>query len=212
MKKAMLAGLVLFGTSFFAEAATLHRWPLDYFAPTTYSRWYDHNHSTGSTRRYDASTNRLNEDEHHGTDILGNISPTYIRSGAWGSLYYGLNSCNDNEGIYSTCGGGYGNHVRIFHNDGSGRVTIYAHMLKGTVVGPMSILCGGTVGLMGNSGASTGTHLHMEIWTSRYVSPASPHTDRLDLFGGPGNTSSTGSFWVAQNGTNAPAYPSLSCQ
>ena len=208
----MLAGLVLLGTSFFAEAATLHRWPLDYYSPTTYSRWYDHNHTSGYTRRYDNSTNRLNEDEHHGTDILGNRSPTYIRAGFTGSLYERYDICPENQGINNTCGGSYGNYVKILHNDGSGRVTIYAHMVPGTVVWPMTVLCGGVVGWMGNYGGSTGVHLHMEIWASQYVTKTSPHTDRLDLFGGPGNTSSTGSFWVAQNGTSAPAYPSLSCQ
>lgn len=213
MKKAILAGLMLASVSLSAEAITLHRWPLDYYANPAYSRWYDHNHTTRYTRRYDGATNRLNEDEHHGTDILGNISPTYIRAGAGGTLYYAILNCPNPGYLGSSCGSGYGNHVRILHNDGSGRVTIYAHMLPNWPGSSGWKTCGQQIGIMGSSGSSTATHLHMEIWRNQYVSISSPHTDRLDLFGGPGNTSGTGTFWVNQNGTTtAPVYPSMSCQ
>ena len=202
MKKAILAGLVLMSVAFSAEAVTLHRWPLDYYAPTTYSRWFDHDSAVGSTRRYDSVTNRSVEDQHHGTDILGNVSPTYIRAGAIGSLYYRIDSCNNNGYIGNTCGGGYGNHVRIQHSDG--KVTIYAHMLQG-VAGLQTITCGGTVGAMGNSGDSSGNHLHLEMWSSTSIVP------RMDHFGGSGNWYNA-SYWVNQNGTTAPSYPSTSCQ
>lgn len=203
MKKIVLAGLFLlscFAVS--AQAVTLHRWPLDYYASPAYSRWFDGDATSGATRRYDSVTNRLVEDQHHGSDILGNVSPTYIHAGANGSLYYSYNSCSNNGSSGDTCGGGYGNHVRIQHPDG--KVTIYAHMLQG-VSGTASVLCGYTVGSMGNSGDSTGTHLHLEMWSDIYA------TVRMDHFGGSGNWYNA-SYWVNQNGTSAPSYPSTSCQ
>lgn len=226
MKKAVLSGLVLMAMSFLAEAMTPHRWPLDYYASPAYSRWYDHNHNdaisgtstcsgAGSTpcpTRIYSNTSHAGSDAHHGTDIRGNGTPTNVRAGFTGSLYERKNDCNEGEGLTSTCGGSYGNHVKMLHNDGSGRVSIYGHMLKGTVVGIQTTLCGNAVGQMGNSGASSGTHLHIEIWAHQNVSKASPHTDRLDFFGGPGNTSNTGTFWVSQGGTGVPIYPSTICQ
>lgn len=202
MKNAILACLMLMSVPFTVEAVTLHRWPLDYYASPAYSRWFDHDDTVGYTLRYDGSTNNLGEDQHHGTDILGNVSPTYIRAGAIGNLYYRVDSCSNNGSIGDTCGGGYGNHVRIEHPDG--KVTIYAHMLQG-VAGLQSISCGGIVGSMGNSGDSSGTHLHLEMWSSTSIGT------RMDHFGGPGN-SYNASYWVSQNGTTVPVYPSTTCQ
>lgn len=202
MKKATLAGLMLMCIALSAEAVNLHRWPLDYYAAPAYSRWFDGDDIVGNTRRYDGATNRPAEDQHHGTDILGNVSPTYIRAGAPGNLYYSFNSCSNNGYPGNTCGSGYGNHVRIQHPDG--KVTIYAHMLQG-VLGLSSVLCGANVGSMGNSGDSSGTHLHLEMWSSTSIGT------RMDHFGGPGNWYNA-SYWVNQGGTTVPVYPSTACQ
>lgn len=221
MKKAIWAGLFLMGFSLFAEAGTLLRWPLDYYANPAYSRWYDHNYNdylvdvngnqTGycsgggitpcPTRLYTGGTHAIS-DKHRGTDILGNISPTYIRAAAVGSLYYRFDTCDNNGFLGSTCGGGFGNHVRIQHPM-DGVVTIYAHMLKGVAWG-QSILCGSQVGLMGNSGSSTGNHLHLDLWTNTGGST------RLDPFAGSGNYVNA-SYWVNQNGAGT-GKPSTACQ
>ncbi|MDD3003040.1 MAG: M23 family metallopeptidase [Candidatus Shapirobacteria bacterium] len=60
-------------------------------------------------------------------------------------------------------GGGYGNYVVINH--GNGYSTLYAHMVTGSiVVQPGQVVRQGQkIGTMGNTGRSTGTHLHFEI-------------------------------------------------
>lgn len=220
MKNVLLITLLFLGITVPGHAQTLHRWPLDYYASPTYSRWYDHNHidkvdnsslcTDGSpqpcpTRRYTGVTGQSGEDGHHGTDIRGNISPTYIRATAIGNLYYRKDGCPDYDPDPPGCGG-YGNHVRIEHVDG--KVSIYGHMYNGSVAGYQSVLCGGIAGIMGNSGTSSGTHLHYELWRNR--TPGSLHTDRIDPFGGPGNWQNS-SLWVNQNGAGT-GNPSTQCQ
>lgn len=66
-------------------------------------------------------------------------------------------------GFGNTCGGGYGNYVIIQHADGN--YTLYAHMYENSI--PVkagdNVKQGQVIGKMGNSGSSTGTHLHFEI-------------------------------------------------
>lgn len=57
--------------------------------------------------------------------------------------------------------GGYGNHVVVDH--GFGFQTLYAHMHKISVKRGQKILRGEVLGTVGNSGTSTGPHLHYEV-------------------------------------------------
>lgn len=63
-------------------------------------------------------------------------------------------------------GGAYGNNVSIEHVvNGQRVVSLYAHMVWGSsplVVG-QQVLAGEFVGQVGNTGASTGNHLHLEV-------------------------------------------------
>ncbi|WP_228546035.1 M23 family metallopeptidase [Microcella flavibacter] len=63
-------------------------------------------------------------------------------------------------------GGAYGNNVSIEHVvNGQKVVSLYAHMVWGSsplVVG-QQVLAGEFVGQVGNTGASTGNHLHLEV-------------------------------------------------
>lgn len=55
---------------------------------------------------------------------------------------------------------GYGIHVRLRHDDGS--MTIYAHLTKPYVSKGQKVGVGARLGLSGNTGNSTGAHLHLE--------------------------------------------------
>lgn len=55
---------------------------------------------------------------------------------------------------------GYGLHVRIRHTDGS--LTIYGHLYVAQVAKDQPVVEGQVIGLSGNSGFSSGPHLHFE--------------------------------------------------
>ncbi len=57
--------------------------------------------------------------------------------------------------------GGYGNMIIISHDGGI--QTVYAHLSKVNVVTGQSVSQGQTIGTVGNTGKSTGPHLHFEV-------------------------------------------------
>jgi len=63
--------------------------------------------------------------------------------------------------IAATNSGGYGNYVTIDH--GNGYQTVYAHLASLSVSYGQSVSAGQTVGTLGSTGRSTGTHCHFEI-------------------------------------------------
>ena len=106
---------------------------------------------------------------HNGIDIgRGNGTIDYIIASKDGIVYNANDSC-PTEGYYgSKCGGGYGNYVIIVHKDGN--YSIYAHMAKSTITVKTGdvVYQGQVLGEMGNSGSSTGTHLHYQIDVGGY--------------------------------------------
>ncbi len=71
-------------------------------------------------------------------------------------------SCANVGSYRNQCGGTYGNHVIINHNNGY--YTMYAHMLQNVEVNVGdTVKRGQIIGYMGSSGSSTGVHLHYGV-------------------------------------------------
>ncbi len=97
-------------------------------------------------------------------------------------------ACDIGTPVYATAAGtvksakyerGYGYTVRIDH--GYGYVTVYAHLKKVDVKKGQQVMRGETIALSGNSGRSTGPHLHYEVLQKdRPVNPANYYFMDLD--------------------------------
>jgi murein DD-endopeptidase MepM/ murein hydrolase activator NlpD len=62
-------------------------------------------------------------------------------------------------------GGGYGNYIVLKH--GNGTQTLYGHMNRVNVAVGERVSQGDVIGTLGNSGRSTGPHLHIEVHGAR---------------------------------------------
>ena len=100
---------------------------------------------------------------HAGIDISGCGFGSPIYSIGEGTVSAVTNTCADRGYYGSSCGGGYGNAVRVKYSNGM--EVIYSHIMGSNIrvsVG-QHVSKGQIVGYMGNSGSSTGTHLHFQI-------------------------------------------------
>ncbi|WP_295628149.1 M23 family metallopeptidase [uncultured Corynebacterium sp.] len=89
----------------------------------------------------------------------------------WGAMHNGIDIANGiGTPIHAVMGGvvtdsgpasGYGNWIRVKHNDGS--VSVYGHMETLAVSVGQTVTAGQYIAGMGNQGHSTGSHLHFEI-------------------------------------------------
>ncbi|WP_025692502.1 peptidoglycan DD-metalloendopeptidase family protein [Paenibacillus zanthoxyli] len=88
----------------------------------------------------------------------------------WGRPHKGLDMVSGNRTIKAADAGtvsfagvqnGYGNVVIVDH--GNGYSTYYGHLSQISVSVGQKLGQGSTIGIMGNTGRSTGTHLHFEI-------------------------------------------------
>ena len=71
--------------------------------------------------------------------------------------------CADYGYYGSSCGQGYGNYVWIRHNDNV--YAVYSHLASAVLVSPGQYVSKGQIiGYMGNSGSSTGIHLHFGVY------------------------------------------------
>lgn len=82
-----------------------------------------------------------------------------------------VRATGDGEVIMAHMGSGYGREVMIDH--GHGLDTIYAHMSSMAVVPGEHVTRGQVIGYVGQSGRSTGPHLHYEVRV--HMVPVNPH-------------------------------------
>jgi murein DD-endopeptidase MepM/ murein hydrolase activator NlpD len=89
---------------------------------------------------------------YNGVDLAGSTGST-IRAAAAGEVIVAKGGGGWN--------GGYGNYIVIKHKNGT--QTLYAHLSSLSVGVGSYVEQGQTIGGMGNTGRSTGTHLHFEV-------------------------------------------------
>ena len=70
-------------------------------------------------------------------------------------------AAEDGTVIVSVYDGGWGNYIMINHGDNL--ITLYAHLNERHVEVGQSVLKGEQIGTTGNSGLSSGPHLHFEV-------------------------------------------------
>ncbi len=148
--------------------------------------------SRGRTVNYACTP--ISRSGHRGTDFGVPIGTT-VSAAAAGTVGYISDGCSNRGSLSSRCGGGFGNYVTVNHPDG--RTTYYPHMTPGSFrvrVG-QRVECGTVLGQSGNSGRSTGPHLHFEVRSGGA---------RIDPYGGACSTQ-TNSLW------NAGAAPAQTC-
>lgn len=105
--------------------------------------------------------------------VPGGVSQSYRNPGSYAAGFHtGVDfRCNAGTPVRSAGpgtvvatggeGAAYGNHVKVRHPDG--RYTLYAHLSSVAVVNGQSVQGGTKVGACGNTGTSTGAHLHFEV-------------------------------------------------
>lgn len=88
----------------------------------------------------------------------------------WGRMHKGIDIGVSYQPIYAAASGiaynaynpgGYGTYVMLFH--GNGYVTLYGHLSTSKVADGQTVSKGQVIAISGNSGGSTGPHLHFEI-------------------------------------------------
>ncbi len=113
--------------------------------------------------------------------VVSGFGPRIAPCGACSSFHDGLDLAGGRgnpigaiaEGVVSAVvvdRGGYGVHVIVDHViNGQSVQSLYAHMLSGSpsVVVGQSVTVGQKLGLVGNTGASTGAHLHLGIFIDK---------------------------------------------
>lgn len=123
--------------------------------------------STTITSRYGFRIDPITQEPdslHNGLDIGGIENSTNIIAAKSGIVVSIIDDKGGNCVVGdASCGGGYGNYIILQHTDGN--YTVYAHMSQGTltVKNGDSVSQGQVIGKMGNTGRSTGNHLHFEV-------------------------------------------------
>lgn len=105
---------------------------------------------------------------HNGVDLAASTD-TSILAADGGEVIFVQTGCQVGE---RGCGGGFGNYIKIRHCNGW--ITYYAHLSSVNVKRNQKISQGQTVGGMGTTGSSTGSHLHFELHIGGDGNPVDP--------------------------------------
>ena len=124
-------------------------WPLDKVRITQYF---------GNTKF--AKSGGYNGQGHNGIDF-GVSSGTKVKSALTGTVQ-AVGNTDEVKGCYS-----YGKYVLVRHNNGLS--TLYAHLSFISVSKGETVITGDTIGYSGNTGYSTGPHLHFTVYASQGV-------------------------------------------
>ena len=108
----------------------------------------------GTTRTYKNRYGKWITDKHEGIDIVG-ISNRNVVSITEGTVGF----------VKNTGTSGYGLHVWVKNDDGTG--SLYAHLSSVNVKAGDNVSAGSKIGVMGQTGNSTGPHLHLEVHTTQ---------------------------------------------
>ena len=106
-------------------------------------------------------TQGLHGPGNRGIDI-GAPTGTPIYASASGTVTIVKTGCKVGQ---RRCGGGYGNMAIVEHSNGT--KTLYGHMSKLAVKMGEQVARGEAIGYVGNTGKSTGPHIHFEVFSAR---------------------------------------------
>jgi hypothetical protein len=132
------------------------------------------------------------------------VTDRYGAQRGWGLYHGGIDLAVDfHMSVYASCSGAvsetgtsgvYGNYIII--DCGEGWATLYAHLSSVAVANGQSVAQGGTIGVTGTTGFSTGEHLHFEI--HYYGGRVNPE-HYLDFKIAPGTPLSSGPIWFGSS-------------
>lgn len=109
---------------------------------------------------------------HNAIDISGTGFGSPIYASKAGTVIEVNNNCPNNGYYGSRCGQSYGNYIIVQHANNF--YTMYGHLTQDLKVNiGDKVSRGQVIGLMGNSGSSTGTHLHFGVSVGRPHYPGS---------------------------------------
>ena len=115
-------------------------------------------------------------DPGHGAIDIGTGEGTPVIATKSGTITFTNEGCSVGD---HSCGGGYGNYIKMEHGDGI--ESLYAHLRQVLVSEGDTVVQGQIIGYSGNTGRSTGPHLHFEIRLNgtkvdplEYVDPENP--------------------------------------
>lgn len=145
------------------------------------------------------------------------VTCEYKRKGNWAAGWHtGIDLVGDSDTIYGTCDGtvtkigwdnSYGNYITVKAPDG--KYHWFCHLSKVTCSEGQKISRTTKIGVMGNTGNSTGKHLHFEIRNSsnKYADNSNP----ADYMGIPNKAGSydTANYQISSNSSNTGELKTL---